>query len=169
VNRPYFEKQIQVVLRRRDMANLGTHYSLAPSSGFWILEFNGHIIGIIAIDASPEPDESSADQEKKGKKKKTPEQSSVAIIRHFYVDEQYRPSGVQDDLLAHAVKHAFTASSVLLQIRAEDSPLTPYIRKSLKSAGFELEQHTETVGVFKWKLGMRVLERSEWESRTGGS
>ena len=154
------------MLRRPDVVNLETHYSSSPSSGFWVLEFNGNIIGTIAVDAIPDSQpEKPPGKKGKAKEKKGATETSVALIRHFYVDEQYRRSGIQDDLLSHAVKHAFESNAALRQVKAADSPLTRYIRKSLQTGGFRLDQHTETIGVFRWKLGMRVLEREEWEKQ----
>jgi hypothetical protein len=137
-----------------------THYSRSPASGFWIIDYEDKFVGLIAIDASVEEDSSS-----KSKKSKATT-SETATIRHFYVQEPYPTSGVQDDLLSHAVTHCFNLKSAIVQqINAPDSPLVPYVRKSLKEAGFILEKNTETVGVFGWKLGMRTLQRDAWERR----
>jgi hypothetical protein len=68
----------------------------------------------------------------------------------------------QDDLLVYAVQHTFRASEAVQRIRAADSPLLPYISKSLQSAGFQLQEFTEKVGLLRWTLGVRVLERTNW-------
>jgi hypothetical protein len=159
VNRPYFEESTKKILHHPDMIDIQAYYAQYKASGLWILEYDKKSIGIIAIDANPES-ESNPDAKKRSKK---PLSSSVAVIRHFYVDEPYRPTQIQDDLLRHAVKHAFSSDPTLDRIEARDSPLTRYAQQSLKSAGFRLEQHTETVGLFRWKLGTRVLERAEWK------
>ncbi|TFK41108.1 hypothetical protein BDQ12DRAFT_424841 [Crucibulum laeve] len=154
INRPYFDRQVQEVLRYPDMHNPSGYYSRSPASGFWILEYGGRFVGLISLDASPEvKPETSTDK------------SPSALIRHFYVDEPYRGSGIQDDLLAFAVKHAFDRDTSLEVIRAPDSPLKLYARKSLVAAGFVLEDFTETVGILGWKLGTRILKRKDWERR----
>ena len=144
-NRPYFDKQIHEVLRRPDMIDVVAHYSRAPSSALWVLEFKDKVIALVAFDAQGH---------------------STALVRHFYIDEQYIPSHVQDDLLSHAVKYAFESNPELERITAPDSPLTPHLRRSLRAVGFQLDTNaaTETVGVFRWKFGMRMLDRAKWEN-----
>ncbi|KAJ6610050.1 hypothetical protein B0H10DRAFT_2166159 [Mycena sp. CBHHK59/15] len=157
LNRPYFETLTQNALRGADMKDISEYYSRSPASGFWILDYEDRFVGLIAIDASEDV------TQKKSRKTTT---SQTAAIRHFYVQEPYPASGVQDDLLSHAVNHCLNAKSAVVQrIKAADSPLVPYARKSLKDAGFVLEKNTERVGVFRWKLGMRTLERAVWEQR----
>ncbi|KAJ7619081.1 hypothetical protein DFH06DRAFT_1089396 [Mycena polygramma] len=157
INRPSFERLTQEALRAPDMkGDVVNHYSRSPASGFWILDYGEKFVGLIAIDASIE-DASSQNQAT------TPE---TATIRHFYVQEPYPASGVQEDLLSHALNHCFTSKSTnIQQIKAPDSPLVPYARKALKEAGFILENNTETVGVFRWKLGMRTLRTDAWERK----
>jgi hypothetical protein len=141
-----------------------SHYSLSPSSGFWILEYGELIVGFIAIDAAKStPAPSLADPKGFVPAQKTKGTSSVATIRHFYVDEPYRIAGMQDDLLNHAVRHTFNSNKTVQSIRAADSPLIPYVRESLRSNGFKLQEYTERVGVFRWKLGVRLLERADWQ------
>ncbi|KAJ6503496.1 hypothetical protein C8R47DRAFT_1106320 [Mycena vitilis] len=153
INRPFFERLTQEALRAPDMkSDIVSHYSRSPASGFWILEYGEKFVGLIAIDASTS-------------NSPTPE---TATIRHFYIQEPYPASGVQEDLLSHALNHCFTSKPMrfnIQQIKAADSPLVPYARKALKEAGFVLENNTETVGVFRWKLGMRTLGRDVWERK----
>jgi N-acetylglutamate synthase-like GNAT family acetyltransferase len=127
------------------MIDITAHYSRQSSSALWILEFNGRIIALVALDS---------------------EGHSSALVRHFYIDEQYIRSHVQDDLLSHALKHAFESNPELEQITAPDSPLTPHLGDSLRAMGFQLDENatSETIGVFRWKLGMRVLHRGVWKS-----
>ena len=154
INRPYFEEQAQEVLRAPDLRDISAHYSHDPGSGFWLLEYGDQIIGLIAVDASTKPDKSSASKSKgKGK---------TATIRHFYVDEAYRVANIQEDLLEHAVKHAFGDPKVE-RIEAFDSPLVPYLRACLRDAGFQLDHNTKKVGLFRWNLGVRYLNRDEWK------
>ncbi|KAJ7492566.1 hypothetical protein FB451DRAFT_1218829 [Mycena latifolia] len=157
INRPYFEKLTQDVLRAPDMRDIQEYYSRSPASGFWILDYDDRFVGLVAIDASVE------DASNKNRKATT---SQTATLRHFYVQEPYPAAGAQDDLLSHAVNHCLNAKpAIVQQINAPDSPLVPYARKSLKEAGFVLEKNTEKVGVFGWKLGMRRLRRDVWEQK----
>jgi hypothetical protein len=167
LNRPYFEKHLEVVLRKPDIVDISGYYSRSPCSGFWILEYGERLLGFIAVDASLD----STNEEPINTTDTTIKQtiphskgtSSTATIRHFFVPEPFRVSGIQNDLLNHAVQHAFSADSTLRRIRATDSPLVPYARDALRQAGFQLERNTEKVGVFSWKLGMRVLEKADWK------
>ena len=137
------------------MRNISAHYSRDPGSGFWLLEYGDDIIGLIAVDASNKPDDDKSSASKsKGK---------TATIRHFYVDEPYRVANiVQEDLLDHAVKHAFSDPKVQ-RIEAFDSPLVPYLRTCLGKAGFQLDHNTKKVGILRWSLGVRYLNRNEWK------
>ncbi|PPR06897.1 hypothetical protein CVT24_011587 [Panaeolus cyanescens] len=129
INRPYFEKITQNVIRNSDLRNITNHYSKSPGSGFWMLEYGDKFVGLIALDASP-----SNSSEKSTK---------TGFIRHFYVDEPYRPADIQNDLLRHAVNYAFKTSSTLERVEAPDSPLIPYLRPCFRNAGFALDHHTE--------------------------
>jgi len=153
INRPYFEDQAQEVLRAPDLHNISSHYSREPGSGFWLFEYGDGIIGLIAIDASKKPDDKSSTSKSKGK---------TATIRHFYVVEPYRVANVQEDLLEHAVKHAFSDPKIQ-RIEAFDSPLVPYLRACLRKAGFQFDHKTKKIGLLRWSLGVRYLNRDEWK------
>ena len=155
LNRPYFEDQAQEILRGPDLRNISVHYSRDRGSGFWLFEHEGQIIGLIAVDASNKPDDGDKSSASKSKGK-------AATIRHFYVDEPYRVANVQEDLLEHAVKHAFSDPKVQ-RIEAFDSPLVPYLRACLRNAGFQLGHNTKKIGILKWSLGVRYLNRDEWK------
>jgi len=152
INRPYFEEQAQEVLRASDLRDILAHYSRDPGSGFWLLEYGDQIIGLIAVDASNKPDKASASKSK----------GKTATIRHFNVDEAYRAANIQEDLLEHAVKHAFSDPKVE-RIEAFDSPLVPYLRACLRNSAFQLDHNTKKVGLFRWSLGVRYLNRNEWK------
>ncbi len=147
LNRPYFEEQTQIVLRKPDMADLCAYYANPkhPASGFWILEYGDTFVGLVAVDAS------SDDQ---------------ATISHFYVDEPYRAAHAQNDLLSYAVKHAFTSSHAVKAVVAEHVAVRDYLCRALDAAAFlPIEKVKARVGVFKWKVGMRRLNRNVWEKR----
>ncbi|KAG6911927.1 hypothetical protein DXG01_000174 [Tephrocybe rancida] len=159
LNRPVFENATQAILRGPDMSHLLAHYSRHPASGLWIVEFGGLFVGLIGLDATSESALS------KDGKKQSKGSSTSAIIRHFYVDEVYRSSGIQEDLLAHALRMAFNAEPALEVVTASDSSLFPYIRDCLSGADFASEK-TQKVGVLGWQLGRRSLSREQWEKKT---
>lgn len=169
VNRPYFERAVRDALRGPDMSDIPAYYSRYPSSGFWILDYGNQFLGLISLDASPDsvPTQSTSLRKSTGNRKKAATQggsAKTAIIRHFYIDEVYRGSGIQADLLRHAVQSAFDSDEQVLHIRAIDSPLNNYIHSCLQEAGFAIEHPIEEVGLFRWKIDMRTLERDVWES-----
>ncbi|KAF8168051.1 hypothetical protein B0H34DRAFT_684021 [Crassisporium funariophilum] len=162
VNRPYFEKQAQEVLRFQDLQDVNNYYSRKPASGFWILEYGERFVGLIAIDANQESASSKASksQETHADERTQPK---TATIRHFYVEEAFRGSNIQDDLLQHGVNYAFERDPTLQRIEAFDSPLVPYLRSCLRTAGFELDHNTKKVGLLGWNMGVRYLSRNEWK------
>ncbi|KAJ3985655.1 hypothetical protein F5890DRAFT_1508703 [Lentinula detonsa] len=154
-NRWYFDDLSQHVLRGPDMINLQEYYSKSPASGLWILEFAGRLVGIIALDASPF-DKINSNQKV----------HDTAILRHIYVDEQYRPTGIQKDLINYALQNAFTTSnSAVTQVKASSSPLRDYVRKALDETGFKYEGVSENIGLFRWKMSNRVLTKDEWKKK----
>ncbi|KAJ3507709.1 hypothetical protein NLJ89_g6151 [Agrocybe chaxingu] len=156
INRPYFESLTQDVLRYTDMSDIPGYYSRSPASGLWLLEFGNTFVGLIGMDASP-PKKITGEQ-------KVPH---TALVRHFHVEESFRRSNVQDDLLDYAVKHAFNTDPKLERIEATDSPLVPYLRTCLRAAGFELDHHTKKIGILQWNLGTCV-EVHDWIERVPG-
>lgn len=145
------------------MSDISGYYSRSPSSGFWILDYGERFVGLIAIDASQADTASGAGSSKKTLKGT----SATATIRHFYVTEEFRASGVQDDLLTHAVRHTFRSDAAVLRITAHESSLIPYIPKCLGKHGFQkVDKAEKVVGLFRWKFCMRILERGNWEKST---
>lgn len=152
------------------MIKIAEHYTLSPASGFWILEYGNRFVGLIALDASRDaiPPPAQIEGDGGAKKAKQAETPRTAIIRHFYVDEAFRGARIQNDLLTHAVDYAFSNDPSLVAIEATDSPLASYTREALRKAGFQLDHYTDKVGILGWKLGVRVLERSEWKKTKTG-
>ncbi|KAF5377651.1 hypothetical protein D9615_005356 [Tricholomella constricta] len=167
LNRPGFEQLVQDLLRGPDMRDIHEYYSRSPASGFYICEFGGLFVGMIALDATPEPLLDTSSPASIDAKQKSPfkEASSTAIIRHLFVDEVYRSTGIQNDLLSHALGVAFEANPVLHVVKASYSPLIPYVYRCLRDASFVLEENTHKVGIFGWQLGMMGLMRSDWEKK----
>ncbi|KAF9481382.1 hypothetical protein BDN70DRAFT_876342 [Pholiota conissans] len=157
INRPYFEELTQEALRYGDLKDIKAYYSKNPASGFWLLELGDTFVGLIAVDAS-KPDV----KPRKGEAV----QPRTAVIRHFHVEENYRSSDIQNDLLEYAINHAFNKDPTLERIEIADSPLLSYRRSAARKAGFELDHNTKVVGVLRWKLGTRYLERNKWIKST---
>ncbi|PCH33595.1 hypothetical protein WOLCODRAFT_135209 [Wolfiporia cocos MD-104 SS10] len=177
LNRPTFEEDTQDVLRRPDLVDIPSYYSRSASSGFWLLEYGDKFVGLIAVDASLDSTSdkgvassmlSSANvrqragirQRKLSLAKGT---SSVATIRHFYVEELYRQAGMQHDLLAHAVKHPFSYDENVQGIRASSSPLEPHVEEALRNVGFRVEQKSQKRGVMRWQSSVWILDRAGWK------
>lgn len=152
-----------------DLADTAAYYSRSPASGFWILDYNERFVGLIAVDASIDSASgdiplSSSEKDKKDPRLSTKGTSSLANIRHFYVEEPYRTASVQDDLLECALKYAFQEKEVE-RVKALDAELTPYLGKSLRRHGFSSRNLVQTVGVFGWSIRETVLDRKTWKKR----
>jgi hypothetical protein len=87
-----------------------------------------------------------------------------AVIRHFYVFDPYRQTGVQDDLLVHAIKRAFSSPDAT-SIEASYSMLTPYVKKALLDHGFKLTTSERRGHLISWQVGVAVLQKSAWDAR----
>ncbi|TFK77050.1 hypothetical protein BDN72DRAFT_830218 [Pluteus cervinus] len=152
INRPYFEESVQVMLREPDIKDLAGYYGKGSSSGLWILEYGNIFVGVIALDGG-----TTAPGSKSEKPKKT------GFIRHFYIDEPYRKSGIQTDLLEYALEHGFKAG--LESIEVIDTPLLSYQRDCLRTAGFRLVDYAKVVGILRWKTALRSLDKDAWLKR----
>lgn len=157
-----------MTIKAPDMLSPVSYYNQSPASAFFVLERNESSIGFVAIDASP----STAKNNRKAKSKETNE---IALIRHFFLENRYRSTRVQEDLLNMAVSHAFNATSAPLpaKIRVLDSDLQGYKKKALALAGFRpvgKEQWNGegpvewSIGVFRWKFRWLEVTREEWEA-----
>lgn len=144
VNRPYFERAVQKVLTAPDLLDIEKTYCKPPSS-FDILEYEGRNIGILAIDATPKPG-----------------QPRRARIRHYYVADPYRESGVQNDLLAHAIPRLF-ASPDIDSVEAPYSMLHPYVKKALLEHGFRVATSRNNGHYISWEVGTALLTKEKWE------
>ncbi|RDX55914.1 hypothetical protein OH76DRAFT_1370484 [Lentinus brumalis] len=174
LNRWGFEDRTALVLRRPDLHDIPTYYSRSPSSGFWVVEYGDRVLGLIGLDASLDAEsdakvpENTTKKDKDGKVALSRGTSPIATIRHFYVDEQYRPAHLADDLLDHTLKHAFTSDAKLQAVRASESPLQRYISDALRKRGFHLEKKTERVGALRWQNSTSILEKEVWAAGQEG-
>ncbi|KAF8560401.1 hypothetical protein OG21DRAFT_1480212 [Imleria badia] len=178
INRPYFEDAASDLMHRPDFANLQKYYARSPSSGLFILEYGSKFVGLVAIDASKDS------QSEQGFLKKTEQghiladktknfyssgTSSVATIRHFYVEERFRKSNVQQDILAFAARHVFTTTKDVNVLKASATPLLGYKYSSLRELGFLVEKQAGKLGILGWRVDAMSLERARWERNKDSS
>jgi hypothetical protein len=163
------EDPAEKVLRRIDLLNIQSYYARSPASGFWLLEYRGKLIGLIAIDASRDatydepftgqkPEVLKARLDKKGT-------SRVATIRHFFAEEAYKSVKIEDDLLQFAAESTFKDPTVNA-IRMLASPLRPGILSSLQRNKFSKGDRVEKIGILGWEVNWYTLERSRWKKET---
>ncbi|PSS37701.1 hypothetical protein PHLCEN_2v394 [Hermanssonia centrifuga] len=135
-------------------------------------EFGDKFVGFIAVDASLDATSedtviSSATQGSKASRKEVVSTkagtSSIATIRHFYVKEEYRPALSQDDLLYHAIQHAFTSDKAVAEIRVTDLELASWASQAFRKQGFIIDKQVAKVGVLGWSIRERVLTRERWK------
>ncbi|THH16743.1 hypothetical protein EW146_g3947 [Bondarzewia mesenterica] len=167
-NRPDIEERAEKVLRRPDLYDISAYYSRSPASGFWILEYNGKLIGLIALDASLDASSDLVAQpvsEQQLKKLLHAKGTSpVATIRHFFVEEAYRPVAVEEDLLQYAVRVAFETGKTIREIRILGSPLRPTVEECLRSNGFTIGENVAKLGILGWGINWYKLDRKKWEA-----
>ena len=163
-------------MRRPDFANLQKYYARSPSSGLFILEYGDKFVGLIAIDASKDSqsEQGLVKQTEQGKSVIADETrnffssgtSSVATIRHFYVEEHFRKSNVQQDLLAFAARHVFTMARDVKVLKASATPLLGYKYTCLRELGFSVEKQASKLGILGWRVDAMSLERVRWEKES---
>jgi hypothetical protein len=122
------------------------------------MEYGKNFVGLIAVDAKQDIDQGD-------KKKKSSKQANTeATIKHLYIDEPYRSTGIQEDLLAYAIRQAFETPSIET-IKVEGSPLITYVHRALLSTGFVEGHKVKSLGLLKWPLYEMVLDRTRWKGR----
>lgn len=159
-------------MHRPDFADLQKYYARSPSSGIFILEYGSKFVGLIAIDASKDSqsDQALVKKTEKGyilvdktKNFYSEGTSSVANIRHFYVEERFRKSNVQQDMLAFAARHVFTTTQDVKVLKASATPLLDYKYNCLRNLGFSVEKQAGKLGVLGWRIDAMSMERARWE------
>jgi hypothetical protein len=168
-NRPFVEDKVEKVLRRIDLLDIQAYYTRSPASGLWLLEYGDKIIGMIAVDASPNAtnDESITQETSAEQLRASLERtgtSRIATIRHFFAEEAYRRVKIEDDLLQFALEKAFTANKSVSTVRILASPLRPAILESLQRNQFSKGDRVESIGMLSWEVCWYNLERSRWEA-----
>lgn len=128
----------------RDLLDIEKTYGKPPSS-FDIIEYEGRIIGLLAIDAAS----NSA-------------QPGRAYIRHYYIADPYRESGVQSDLLTYAIPRLF-ASPDVTSVEASYSMLHPYVKKTFLDHGFKIASSRNNGHYISWEVGTALLTKEKWE------
>lgn len=127
-----------------DLVDIEKNYGKPPSS-FDILEYEGRVIGLLAIDAKPNP-----------------AQPGRAYVRHYYITDPYRESGVQNDLLTHAIPRLF-ASPDVTSVEAPYSTLHPYVKKAFLEQGFKIASSRNNGHHISWEVGTALLTKEKWE------
>ena len=168
-NRPYVEDKVEKVLRRIDLLDIQAYYARSPGSGLWLLEYGDKIIGMIAVDASPdatndEPVTPQTSGERLREALKRKGTSRIATIRHLFSEEAYRRVKIENDLLEFAVESTFMANKSVSTIRILESPLRPAILESLRRNRFSKGDRVESIGMLGWEVCWYNLERSRWEA-----
>ncbi|KAG8219852.1 hypothetical protein J3R82DRAFT_830 [Butyriboletus roseoflavus] len=151
-NRPDFEDPASDLMHRPDFVCLHKYYARSPSSGLFILEYGDKFIGLVAIDASrdSQSEQGFMNKDRQGhiladgnlKILYSTGTSSVATIRHFFVEERFRKSNVQQDILAFATRHVFTTAQDVKVLKTTATPLLGYKYSSLRELGFSIEKQT---------------------------
>ena len=152
-NRPFFEDHMAAVLRCPDLRDITSYYSKSASS-FFILEFNRKVIGFVALDAAGLSQDSGIQG--------SSSYPQLTQIRHFFIEEAYRQTYIQNDLMKHALRHTFTKDSTIQEIQMESSALDSYIERSLVEAGFKRGQTVRNVGLYGWPIHVYTLSRVRW-------
>ncbi|KIJ51373.1 hypothetical protein M422DRAFT_203530 [Sphaerobolus stellatus SS14] len=168
-HRPVFEEPLQKALREEDIRDLIGYYSRSPASGFYVLEHKEKVIGIVGLDANAKLDADA--KPSKSKSTATSATASTALIRHFFLEEQYRGAGVQADLLEYAVAQAFMAKISPQRIRILVHDLEPYKREALKSTHFHPVKDWDpkdgpkewTSGIYGWNYRWHEVTKDEWK------
>ncbi|KDQ16879.1 hypothetical protein BOTBODRAFT_53545 [Botryobasidium botryosum FD-172 SS1] len=186
LHRTYFEKQLKTLLTQEDTVDIPSFYTRSRGSGFFVLSYKNTPIGCVAIDAATpdseitvvdlepksEPDKKAVkDSPKKAKRKQPQLDAAHAVIRHFHVDSPYRQTGVENDLIAHAISHAFSSPKVQT-VYAPTSSLIPSANAVWRSAGFQRSgrktKSAETLArhvLSGVQLGWMEITRTGWQQK----
>lgn len=164
IQRTPFEALGQAALRHPDLADLGRYYARAPASGLWTLHLGERFVGLVGLDASADASFAAPESASRAE----PATPPAAVLRHLYVEEQYRAARAQDDLLAHALRTAFGTPGGPASVRARTTGVQGYVEDALRRAGFVSDERAEgwagTVGLLKWRKREWTLQKTEWES-----
>ena len=146
------------------MRYIKDYYERSPSSGLWFCEYGEKLVGLVAVDAS-DPDHDWQPGKLLTRTQRAKDVAAVAVIRHFYILEKYRPVQIQDDLLAHAVKAAFEGSTTVERIEVTPPVLSTYVDNSMRKLGFVVKERTAQLGILKWPQLKYELTREAWEKK----
>ncbi|KZV71315.1 hypothetical protein PENSPDRAFT_606122 [Peniophora sp. CONT] len=171
LHRPSVESRAERTLRNVDMVDIPAYYDRSPASGFFILQYGEKIIGLVAVDASIDAitnkaivkdSKFTADESKQLLHGKGT--SEVATIRHFFAEEAYHSTGIEGDLLRHAVGCAFKEKAVQT-VRISVSPFKRTLLQELIKLGFASGESDGKLGRFGWQWKWYTLSRSRWEKK----
>ncbi|VDB99678.1 unnamed protein product [Peniophora sp. CBMAI 1063] len=170
LHRPSVESRAERTLRNVDMVDIPAYYARSPSSGFFILQYGDKLIGLVGIDAStnaiidkPVAKDAKFTVEESTQLLHGKGTSKVATIRHFFTEEAYRSTGIEEDLLRHATGCAFKDKTVQT-LRISVSPFKRTLLEELGKAGFVSGEPDGKLGPFGWQWQWYTLSRSRWET-----
>lgn len=133
-----FEEYAQTKVKTATLDGLQRRYSLSPGSGIWILEYGKTFVGLAAVECQPEV--------------------KMAYLRHFHVEEAYRNTHIQDDLLRHAIDQAVHREPELDGVEAIGyDNLVAYVEDSLRRVGFQRQNILNVMGIFRWRISTFYL------------
>jgi GNAT superfamily N-acetyltransferase len=92
---------------------------------------------------------------------------SIATIRHFYVEEKYRTTGIQQDLLRRALEHAFTSDQCFAAVQITVvEPWEKYIATCAQQSNFASVGRVQTrrIGLHECRTYTLTLSKEVWES-----
>lgn len=207
-HRNKFEDEMTRAIGEEDMRDIKGYYQedgvpRAGRTGFWVLEFDGRIIGCFGIDgrrpgvcldstvdypvvdkkvetASLAIEPVVAEKDERYELRNRTPKKSVAVVapvpaplatlpptytdtlqlRRFATSLSFRPTGIEDDLLAYAANFAFTpksAESPLVPARQLTISVRPSIQAGLvarlEKAGFKLadKKGTSAIDMDSWR------------------
>lgn len=151
------------------MVDIPAYYARSSASCFSILQYGDKLIGLVAVDASTDAitdrtivkdTQFTAEESKRLLHGKGT--SGVATIRHFFSEEAYRSTGIEEDLLRHAAGSAFKDKTVQT-VRISVSPFKRTLLQELVKLGFTPGEPDGKLGPFGWQWQWYTLSRSRWE------
>jgi hypothetical protein len=141
------------------MRNPAGYYTRSGTAGrgLWLLDFGDKFIGLVALDR-----ESSDGEGNSGKG------GDTATVRHLYVEEAYRSTEVQDDLLRHALGVAFGVPDVQRVVLRSDG-VQRYVDECAKRCALRAVDRGDAFGLRGWRPLTWEISREQWTSSSSSS
>ncbi|OAV97770.1 hypothetical protein PTTG_01080 [Puccinia triticina 1-1 BBBD Race 1] len=138
-NRSHFHSLLVQTLSRRDLRDPSAYYhgsdpgDSAPDhqelhSEIWVLDYDGRQLGIVALDVDLEGYEELG----------SPSVGhQTVLVRHLASAPDFRPAGIDVDLLEHVRRRVFTTYPSFARIAIPIlSPIDPFLKSALNQLGF---------------------------------